>query len=101
MHNYRLNVLELNLTFLVLKYVQKFIRIYIGGEPTCACTLCTHLHFPCALSHHEKVLHETLVCSFVEVLTLSCEPEEQVYILSSIFRPNIGLQLNKYDCYQR
>ena len=84
----------------MLKHVQNFIRIKEVNQ---------HVHAPFARiyislvpsSHHDKVLHETLVCSFVEVLTLSCEPEEQVYILSSIFRPHIGLQLNKYDCCQR
>lgn len=39
------NVLQLNQKFLVLKYVQNFIKT-LADALTCSGTLCTHLHFP-------------------------------------------------------
>ena len=55
-----MNVLKLNLTILVLKYVNNFIKIYknLVGALTHACTFRTYLHFH--TSPQEKILYQTL-----------------------------------------
>ena len=61
--SYWLNVVQLNLTFLVPKYVQNFIKTYKTSAPTCTCTLCMHLHFPCmkwASTKSKQVAHTKL-----------------------------------------
>ena len=45
---YRFSILQLNLTFLYLKYVQHFMKtcMTLVSGSMCACAHCTHRHFP-------------------------------------------------------
>ena len=90
-HNYRRNVLQLNLAFLVLKHVQNFYKTLVSVL-TCACADCMHVPIACMCPLHActhcmsdvHVCHQrhssaldlllTFLCSLIQTLTLTPPP---------------------------